>query len=242
MRGYADSSDFVISGSAGAVTPARYLFNVAARRFYRVKAEVDYIDTTSAGVDGNLADQIDRYTRTDTYDYVLELNSQDEIIGGEWIGESKKHHPDFLWLPVSQRGTTFAGGAIRRSDVMTLYEKSIQPINQDAVDNLEVLRHSGTIANGEVRQYGPYHVKDGETLLAVMTGTNDADLYVRIGAPPATASYTCRPYKQGSDEECHVLSTGTPMYASIMGYATLSDFTLQIEYIEHNAATDPASQ
>ena len=29
------------------------------------------------------------------------------ILGGEWLGESKKAHPDFVWLPTGARGARF---------------------------------------------------------------------------------------------------------------------------------------
>lgn len=45
--------------------------------------------------------QIDRYTRTDRYHYILELNAEGEIIGGEWGPSSQSNHPDFLWLPTN---------------------------------------------------------------------------------------------------------------------------------------------
>ena len=40
--------------------------------------------------------------------FLLELNSDDEIIGGEWLpvagadDRNKFNHPDFLWLPTSK--------------------------------------------------------------------------------------------------------------------------------------------
>lgn len=38
---------------------------------------------------------------TYTYEYMLELDSQGTIIGGEWQGQSKSSHPDFMWRPES---------------------------------------------------------------------------------------------------------------------------------------------
>jgi hypothetical protein len=35
------------------------------------------------------------------YEYILEVNVQGKIIGGEWIGESRKNHPDFMWFPAA---------------------------------------------------------------------------------------------------------------------------------------------
>jgi hypothetical protein len=48
------------------------------------------------------------YMRNGFNRFLLELNSDDEIIGGEWLpltGEGDRHkflHPDFLWLPTSK--------------------------------------------------------------------------------------------------------------------------------------------
>lgn len=39
---------------------------------------------------------------TEEYDYVLELDYSGRIIGGSWLGASKKHHPDLFWKPTKQ--------------------------------------------------------------------------------------------------------------------------------------------
>ena len=36
----------------------------------------------------------------------------------------------------------------------------------------------------------------------MMTGTGDADLYVRFGATPTASTYDCRPYLDGATEKC----------------------------------------
>jgi hypothetical protein len=36
-----------------------------------------------------------------TLQYILELNAEGRILGGEWSGNSKKSHPDFIWRPDS---------------------------------------------------------------------------------------------------------------------------------------------
>ena len=40
-----------------------------------------------------------RYERSDRYKYILELDADRNIIGGERIGGSQTEHPDFLWSP-----------------------------------------------------------------------------------------------------------------------------------------------
>lgn len=42
-----------------------------------------------------------RYTTIENYDYILELDAQGSVIGGEWVGRSKTKHPDFLWYSFS---------------------------------------------------------------------------------------------------------------------------------------------
>ncbi|KAJ0391737.1 hypothetical protein P43SY_010376 [Pythium insidiosum] len=45
---------------------------------------------------------VDRYTHSATYEYLLELDAQSNIIGGEWVNESREKHPDFLWFPAGR--------------------------------------------------------------------------------------------------------------------------------------------
>jgi hypothetical protein len=48
----------------------------------------------------------------------------------------------------------------------------------------------------------------------------DADLYVKAGSAPTSTSYDCRPYANGSAEECLVtLATPAKIYAKVVGYA-----------------------
>jgi hypothetical protein len=48
----------------------------------------------------------------------------------------------------------------------------------------------------------------------------DADLYVKRGAAPTTSSYDCRPYADGSNEECRVtLAAAGTIYAMVNGYS-----------------------
>ncbi len=60
-----------------------------------------------------------------------------------------------------------------------------------------------------------------------MTGTGDADLYVKSGAAVSTTTYDCRPYKNGTAETCTVTLTA-PAEVNIMvrGYAASSTFAV----------------
>lgn len=60
-----------------------------------------------------------------------------------------------------------------------------------------------------------------------MTGTSDADLYVRVGNAPTKTLYDCRPYKAGSKESCSVsLNTASPVHVMVRGWASKSNFKL----------------
>ena len=61
-----------------------------------------------------------------------------------------------------------------------------------------------------------------------MTGTGDADLYVRKTSAPTAASYDCRPFVVGSTESCTVtLLAPAIVHVMIHGAVTTSTFTLE---------------
>jgi subtilisin-like proprotein convertase family protein len=86
-------------------TGSTYQPNRDAVSFAEVRANVRYITEAHPSEQPSLPN-IDRYTRTDSYHYVLELDRNGNIIGGEWASDSQSNHPDFLWLPL-RNGTGF---------------------------------------------------------------------------------------------------------------------------------------
>lgn len=60
-------------------------------------------------------------------------------------------------------------------------------------------------------------------------GTGDADLYVRFGSKTTTASYDCRPYKDGNDETCTFTSpqAGT-WHIGVRAYSAYSGVSLVV--------------
>src|SRR5580765_2570311 len=61
-----------------------------------------------------------------------------------------------------------------------------------------------------------------------LSGSGDADLYVKIGGAATTSSYDCRPYLTGSNEVCKVtLAQPTTIGVMVNGYASgTSAFTI----------------
>jgi hypothetical protein len=88
------------------------------------------------------------------------------------------------------------------------------------------LNESGTVTKPNEVRYQTQTLKAGSYLFS-MTGTGDADLYVRIGQAPSTTLYDCRPYKTGSKESCKVnLTADAPIHVMVRGYATTSTYKL----------------
>ena len=73
-----------------------YPFNRAATRFYFVRMDMYYSDVHD---DHERIFQLK--TATQTYTYILELDSLGKIIGGEWTAQSYDSHPDFLWVAIA---------------------------------------------------------------------------------------------------------------------------------------------
>ena len=106
----ASSSVQVWIGVPSGIAPT-YTINPDAARFFLVELDLDWV---SGAEPSSAARPVDQYTRTDQLQYVLEADATGAIIGGEWIGTSLRHHPDFLWWPqsvpqnASFRGLTYA--------------------------------------------------------------------------------------------------------------------------------------
>jgi len=123
VNGYTAAS-VSLSISVGGSVPSTYVFNKNAKRLVYVRTDVQYISEESPESDGYMTPHIDSYTQTDSYEYVLELDSTGRIVGGEWVGESKQAHPDFLWLPTGVGSSTVAGGAIAYASVKSLMDEA----------------------------------------------------------------------------------------------------------------------
>ncbi len=114
-----------------------WIFNPRARSFIRITMNVYYrdatFDFTGAGTKPD--------PKKNTYEYILELDDSDRIIGGEWMGASRaydpnftmdttrRYHPDFIWLPFEpaeptgddSRGNQFVSNA----EVIKLWAESV---------------------------------------------------------------------------------------------------------------------
>jgi hypothetical protein len=88
------------------------------------------------------------------------------------------------------------------------------------------LNESGSVARGVEVRYQTPELPAGAYTFAI-TGTGDADLYVKRGSAPTTGSWDCRPYKNGSAETCTVtLAAPAAIHVMVRGYSAASTFAL----------------
>jgi len=215
--------------------PTKYMFNDKAAKLFHVKLEVDYITEASSSTDGNLSARINDYTRTDRYEYILEVDANGKVNGGEWLGSSKRNHPDFLWLPTGRSTASIAGGAITYANVKSLLDESVAPLNPGGGQTATALvEENVTLAQNEWKHFGPY-TDVASAFSAVMTGTGDADLYVKRGAQPTSSAYDCRPYAGNSEETCSGATAGS-YWVSVHGYKA-SQVKLTIRYTKTSSGT-----
>lgn len=85
---------------------------------------------------------------------------------------------------------------------------------------------AGALARGDEDRHETPKLPAGAYVFS-MTGTGDADLYVRVGEAPTTRLFDCRPYKAGSDEACRVdLPAPATIHVMVRGYSAESTYEL----------------
>jgi len=80
------------------------------------------------------------------------------------------------------------------------------------------LTDHGSLKRGETKSWSTPTVAAGTYQFSI-TGSGDADLYVKIGSAPTQTSFDCRPYKTGSNETCQVtLAQPSTINVMVRGY------------------------
>lgn len=96
-------------------------------------------------------------------------------------------------------------------------------------------------ANAELRY--TLSVPAGATNLrfAMSGGTGDADLYVRFGSAPTTATYDCRPFQSGNAETCTITTAQAGTYhVMVRGYSAFSGVSLTGSFSSGGGGTSPS--
>lgn len=103
---------------------------------------------------------------------------------------------------------------------------------------------TASVARNQEAAFGPISAAANSTVSVTMTGTNDADLYVRLGSAPTTSNYDCRPYKSGSAEQCTVTvgASDTQVYIMARGYSqSTSVVSIEATYTPGSATPPPTN-
>ena len=107
------------------------------------------------------------------------------------------------------------------------YELSIRALPPPPPGAWAGMNETGSVARNEEKRYQTPSLPAGTYTFGI-TGTGDADLYVKKGSAPSTASYDCRPYKNGSAETCSItLDAPAEIHVMVRGWAAQSTFTLE---------------
>jgi len=90
-----------------------------------------------------------------------------------------------------------------------------------------------SIAQGKWIHYGPFSISQFRKLVVNMTGTGNADLYVRKADPPTDTNFTCRPQLSTSNESCTIPGPdpnekAATYYVGVKGVGTNNTYKLTV--------------
>lgn len=129
VRGYQILEETPMTLEHGATTHfgvKEYPFNPAAASLVYVVTRFTWVVESLEDGALVLTQDPSRYTKSADYSYLLELNEDNEIIGGEWVDKSLSEHPDFLWLPQRKPSLdTISKAGISYKNVRQLLESSV---------------------------------------------------------------------------------------------------------------------
>ncbi len=228
--GYAETSK--ASLQVGANTGgSNYVYNTAAKRFFYVELDIKWI---SEARPARTPSDADAHTKTDSYQAIIETDAAGKVIGGEWVGDSQKTHPDFMWWPTAeprsnQGGLTYA----MVKDLMQQAKADAGGGTTDPVATTVKLRDNYSLAKSLPfdDQSVTLGVPGGATVKITMTGTGNADLYVKLGRRPTTSSFTKKSVTSTSSETVTFTApaAGGTYYVRTRGMTTTSVVTVVAE-------------
>jgi len=223
VLGYGETS--TVSVSVGSVIGnAEYTYNTAAKRFFYVELDLNYITESSPSHESHVG-QLDSYTRTDHYQYILETDENARIQGGEWVAESRQSHPDFMWWPSAKPQGSLPGG-LTYADVKSLLDQAQESPTTTPVAETKTL-FEGEVKGGR-SNYTTVGVPGGGKLTVTVTGSGNVDLYVKMGRKPTIYLFDKKSVSAGSEEtvELTAPAAGATYYVRARGIASSSTVTV----------------
>ncbi len=91
---------------------------------------------------------------------------------------------------------------------------------------------SGSLRAGQSTRFEPISASGGTTLEVELSGTGNADLFLRLGSDPTSSEFDCRPNLPSSDETCilTVPEGGADAHIAVSGI-TDADFELRVAWV-----------
>lgn len=210
-----------------------YAYNTAAARFYDVEMDLNWIREAAPARQNHVARADQQFTLTDHYRYVLEADASGRVIGGEWLGAAKTDHPDFVWWPTAKPTGTLPGG-LTYAEIKALNDEAAGDIangggntgggntgggntgggntgggtttGPNVIWQYKLLDNA--IVSGGVSKYFGIGIPPNTKLTVSMTGSGNADLYMRLGAKPSLEYFGCKSTGSGSTETCSMTAGG----------------------------------
>ncbi len=103
-----------------------------------------------------------------------------------------------------------------------------------------------SIGKDEFKTWGPFEVALGGKIEVTMTGTGDADLYVKRGDEPSLESYDCRPFAREPNEKCDATKFNangpSKFFVGANGFADSSKITITVTYGKPGPNTPKAAE
>jgi len=91
---------------------------------------------------------------------------------------------------------------------------------------------NGRVTSNEERFFSFNLGEEPRTVKVELSGSGDADLYVRRGTRPTTADWNCRPFDSDSSEECMLIDATGRISVMVRGYSASSDFKLRATWAD----------
>lgn len=208
-----------------AVSLAGNFFDSDATRFYFVAVDVNIVKSSDTGVDGPLSAYINDYTATVGYQYILEADDRGKIIGGEWIGDSKMNHPDFLRIPLGPGTNSIALGKVSYFRVKQILNAS----SGNGTSDLVFVKRDERIKGEQRNLHGPFEVAATSGLEVEISGEGNFDLSIYPMEYGTRMDYVCKQARAQTGKTCLMRGPGK-FLVEVIGRAWDSRYSLSIFY------------